>query len=178
MKKTKTFKFKESVGIDIGTHSVKVVHLKRLHEGFKLLNYEIRPTVPQGVEYIPSDLRPDRYAPVLVEIFKTLRINPKKVQHLVTSVGGDNTSIKQIKTIFLPDDELESALFFEAKKHIPISGTDMILDYQVLSVEEKTNNMNILLAATSKELLNEHTNTLVSAGLTPNIVAKDCVKDR
>ena len=173
MKKTKTFKFKESVGIDIGTHSVKVVHLKRLHEGFKLLNYEIRPTVPQGVEYIPSDLRPDRYAPVLVEIFKTLRINPKKVQHLVTSVGGDNTSIKQIKTIFLPDDELESALFFEAKKHIPISGTDMILDYQVLSVEEKTNNMNILLAATSKELLNEHTSTLVSAGLTPNIVDID-----
>jgi type IV pilus assembly protein PilM len=152
---------------------VKVVHLKRLHEGFKLLNYEIRPTVPQGVEYIPSDLRPDRYAPVLVEIFKTLRINPKKVQHLVTSVGGDNTSIKQIKTIFLPDDELESALFFEAKKHIPISGTDMILDYQVLSVEEKTNNMNILLAATSKELLNEHTSTLVSAGLTPNIVDID-----
>ena len=78
MKKTKTFKFKESVGIDIGTHSVKVVHLKRLHEGFKLLNYVFRPTVPYGVDYIPSDLMPDRYAPVLVEIFKTLRINPKK----------------------------------------------------------------------------------------------------
>jgi type IV pilus assembly protein PilM len=88
-------------------------------------------------------------------------------------VGGDNTSIKQIKTIFLPDDELESALFFEAKKHIPISGTDMVLDYQVISVEEKTNNMNILLAATSKELLNEHTNILTTAGLTPNIVDID-----
>ncbi len=173
MKKPKTIKFKESVGIDIGTHSVKVVHLKKLHEGFKLLNYEIRPTVPVGVEYIPSDLRPDRYGPVLVEIMKTLHINPKKIQHLVTSVGGDNTSIKQIKTIFLPDDELESALFFEAKKHIPISGTDMILDYQVLNVEEKTNNMNILLAATSKDLLNEHTNTLVTAGLNPNIVDVD-----
>ncbi|HNT51773.1 MAG TPA: type IV pilus assembly protein PilM [Candidatus Syntrophosphaera sp.] len=173
MKKTKTVKFKESVGIDIGTHSVKVVHLKKLHEGFKLLNYEIRPTVPVGVEYIPSDLRPDRFAPVIVEIMKTLHINPKKIQHLVTSVGGDNTSIKQIKTIFLPEDELESALFFEAKKHIPISGTDMILDYQVINVEEKTNNMNILLAATSKELLNEHTNTLVTAGLNPNIVDID-----
>jgi len=80
MKKTKTVKFKESVGIDIGTHSVKVVHLKKLHEGFKLLNYEIRPTVPVGVEYIPSDLRPDRFAPVIVEIMKTLHINPKKIQ--------------------------------------------------------------------------------------------------
>ena len=71
MKKSKALKFKESVGIDIGSHSVKVVHLKKLHDGFKLLNYEIRPTVPQGVEYVPSDLRPDRFAPILVEIFKT-----------------------------------------------------------------------------------------------------------
>ncbi|NLK49146.1 MAG: type IV pilus assembly protein PilM [Candidatus Cloacimonetes bacterium] len=173
MKKQKPLKFKESVGIDLGSHSVKVVHLKRLHQGYKLLNYEIRPTVAQGIEYIPSDLRPERYAPVLVEIFKTLRINPKKIRHLVTSVGGDNTSIKQIKTIFLPDDELESALFFEAKKHIPISGSDMVLDYQVLSVEEKTNNMNILLGATSKELINEHTNILQTAGLAPNLVDID-----
>ncbi|PKN77933.1 MAG: pilus assembly protein PilM [Candidatus Cloacimonetes bacterium HGW-Cloacimonetes-1] len=173
MKKKKTVRFKESVGIDIGSHSVKVVHLKKLHEGFKLLNYEIRPTVAHGIEYLPSDLRPDRFAPVVVEIMKTLHINPKKVKHLVTSIGGDNTSIKQIKTIFLPDEELESALFFEAKKHIPISGTDMVLDYQVLSVEEKTNNMNILLAATTKEVLNDHTNILHTAGLSPNIVDID-----
>lgn len=173
MKKKKPVKFRESVGIDLGSHSVKIVHLKRLHEGFKLLNYEIRPTVPQGVEYVPSDLRPERYAPILVEMMKTLHISPKTIKHLVTAIGGDNTSIKQIKTIFLPDDELESALFFEAKKHIPISGNDMVLDYQVLSVEEKTNNMNILLAASNKDLLNEHTNILVTAGLSPNIVDLD-----
>jgi len=173
MKKKKPVKFRESVGIDLGSHSVKIVHLKRLHEGFKLLNYEIRPTVPQGVEYVPSDLRPERFAPILVEMMKTLHISPKTIKHLVTAIGGDNTSIKQIKTIFLPDDELESALFFEAKKHIPISGNDMVLDYQVLSVEEKTNNMNILLAASNKDLLNEHTNILVTAGLSPNIVDLD-----
>ena len=171
--KKKNVRFKESVGIDIGSHSVKIVHLKKLHDGFKLLNYEVRPTVPTGTEYIPSDLRNERFAPVIIEMLKTLHINPKGIKHLVTSIGGDNTSIKQIKTIFLPDDELESALFFEAKKHIPISGSDMVLDYQVLSVEEKTNNMNVLLAATSKDVLNEHTNTLVSAGLTPNLVDID-----
>jgi len=173
MKKKKQPRFKETVGIDIGTHSIKIVHLKKLHEGFKLLNYEISPTVATGTEYIPSDLLPERYGPVLCEMLNTLKISPKRIQHLVTSIGGDNTSIKQIKTIFLPDEELESALFFEAKKHIPISGTDMILDYQVINLEEKTNNMNILLAASSKEVLNEHTNVLMTAGLTPNIVDID-----
>jgi len=170
MAKKKVVKFKESIGLDIGTHSIKLVHLKKLHDGFKLLNYEIKPTIPEGLEYTPSDLSPTRYAPVLSGIFRSLRINPKKIKHLVSSIGGDNTSIKQIKTIFLPEEELESALFFEAKKHLPISGADMLLDYQVLNVEERTNNMNILLAATTKDLLDEHSAILSDSGTAPGIV--------
>jgi type IV pilus assembly protein PilM len=170
MAKKKALKIKEAVGLDIGSHSVKIVHLKKLHEGFRLLNYDVKSTVPEGMEYIPSDLRKDRFAPVIAEMLRNLKINPKKVTHLVTAVGGEQVSIKQIKTIFLPDDELESALFFEAKKHLAISGGEMVLDFQVLSVEEKTNNMNVLLCATTKEHLRNHTDILVSAGLTPNFV--------
>jgi type IV pilus assembly protein PilM len=169
-KKKKQNKIKESIGLDIGTHSIKLVHLKHVHESFKLVNYAIRSTIPEGLEHNQSDLMNDRFAPVLTGMLRSLKINPKKVKHLVTSVGGDNTSIKQIKTIFLPDDELESALFFEAKKHLPISGSEMVLDYQVLNVEEKTNNMNILLASTTKALLKEHTQILGSGGLQPNVV--------
>lgn len=169
-KKKKELKFKESIGLDIGSHSIKLVHLKKIHDGFKLLNYEIKSTIPEGLDYTPSDLSPDRFAPVLAGMFKSLKIHPRKIKHLVSSIGGDNTSIKQIKTIFLPDEELESALFFEAKKHLPISGAEMLLDYQVLSVEERTNNMNILLAATTKELLEEHSRILTEAGTAPGIV--------
>ena len=170
MAKSKKVKFKESIGLDIGNHSIKIVHLKKLHSGFKLLNYEIRPTISDGMEPILSDLSPDRFLPVLSGMLRTLKINPKKIKHIVSSIGGDNTSIKQIKTIFLPDDELESALFFEAKKHLPISGAEMLLDFQVLSIEEKTNNMNILLTSTTKTMLHEHTNILTSVGITPGIV--------
>jgi len=169
-KKKKQKKIKESIGLDIGTHSIKLVHLKKVHEGYKLLNYEVRSTIPEGLEHNQSDLMPDRFAPVLSGMLKSLKLNPKKIKHLVSSVGGDNTSIKQIKTIFMPDEELESALYFEAKKHLPISGSEMVLDYQVLSVEEKTNNMNILLASTTKALLKEHTQILNSANLQPNVV--------
>ncbi len=170
MAKTKTVKFKESIGLDIGNHSIKMVHLKKTHHGYKLLNCESLSTIPEGIEPVLSDLSPDRYGPILSQFIKTMKLKPKKIKHLVSSIGGDNTSIKQIKTIFLPDEELESALFFEAKKHLPISGAEMNLDYQVLSVEEKTNNMNILLASSTKSLLTEHSSALTSAGLTPGIV--------
>ncbi len=170
MAKKKVAKFKESIGLDIGSHSVKMIHLKKQHDSFRLLNYEVKPTVPAGVDYTISDLTLDRFAPVISGMLRSMKINTKKIKHLVSSVGGDNTSIKQIRTIFLPDEELESALFFEAKKHLPISGSDMILDYQVLSVEEKTNNMNILLTSTTKDLLMEHSQILADAGLTPGIV--------
>jgi len=170
MAKKKTKKFKESIGLDIGNHSIKMVHLKKLHQGFKLLNYEVRSTIPEGHESSLSDLSPDRFAPILSGMLKSMKINPKKIKHLVSSVGGDDTSIKQIKTIFLPDDELESALFFEAKKHLPIGGAEMLLDFQVISVEEKTNNMNVLLAATTKTMLKQHTRVLDNAGLEAGIV--------
>ena len=170
MAKKKAVKFKESIGLDIGTHSIKLVHLKKIHEGFKLLNYEIRTTIPEGHEHTLSDLNSDRFAPIISQMLKSLKINPKKIKHIVSSIGGDNTSIKQIRTIFLPDEELESALFFEAKKHMPISGSEMLLDYQVLSVEEKTNNMNILLASTTKEQLKDHSKILTSAGIAPGII--------
>ena len=170
MAKEKKVKFKESIGLDIGSHSIKMVHLRKLHEGFKLLNYEIRSTIPEGIEPNLSDLSRDRFGPVLSSMLKSMKINPGNVKHLVSSIGGDNTSIKQIKTIFLPEEELESALFFEAKKHLPISGSEMLLDYQVLSVEERTNNMNILLASSTKELLQAHSNILMTAGFNPGIV--------
>jgi type IV pilus assembly protein PilM len=170
MAKKNLMNYKETVGIDIGTHSVKLVHLKKLNDGFKLLNYAVNPTVPDGIEYIPSDLRRDRHVPVLIEMMRSLKINPRKVKHLVSAVGGEQVSIKQIKTIFLPDDELESALFFEAKKHLAIAGGDMVLDFQVLSVEEKTNNMNVLLVATTKDHLRTHCDLLQNAGLTPHFV--------
>jgi len=46
----------------------------------------------------------------------------------------------------------------------------MLLDYQVLNIEERTNNMNILLAATTKDLLDEHSKILSDAGVAPGIV--------
>lgn len=102
-----------------------------------------------------------------------MKINPKRIKHVVSSIGGDDTSIKQVKTIYLPDDELDSALAFEAKKHIPISGNEMVLDYQVLSIEEKTNNMNIILAASTKNVINSHADILSSVGITPGVIDID-----
>jgi type IV pilus assembly protein PilM len=49
----------------------------------------------------------------------------------------------------------------------------MVLDYQVLNIEEKTNNMNILLAASTKDMLQTHTNVLGQAGIAPNLVDVD-----
>jgi type IV pilus assembly protein PilM len=170
MAKKNIIHFKESLGIDIGTHSIKVAHLKRQHNTFRLVNHGIQSTIPDGLEQTPSELSPTRHTQTLATMLKTMKINPKKMNHVVSCIGGDNTSIKQIRTIFLPEDELNSALFFEAKKHLPISGSEMILDHQVLSVEEKTNNMNILLAAATKTHLYEHTKILSTVDLIPGIV--------
>ena len=51
---------------------------------------------------------------------------------MITGINGSSASIKQITTMEMPSDELESAMTFEASKHIPMDGTDAVIDYQIL----------------------------------------------
>ena len=37
----------------------------------------------------------------------------------------------------MPSDELESAMTFEARKHIPMDGTDAVIDYQIIGSNKK-----------------------------------------
>ena len=47
-------------------------------------------------------------------------------------MSGSNVSIQQITTLEMNQEELEQSLEFEAKKHIPLDGTDAIIDYHHL----------------------------------------------
>ena len=41
-------------------------------------------------------------------------------------------SVKEITTLEMKEDELLQSLEFEAKKHIPLDGTEPIIDYHII----------------------------------------------
>ena len=56
----------------------------------------------------------------------------------------------------MPTEELESAMTFEARKHIPMDGTDVI-DYQILGSNKlEVDKIDVGLVACTKGVLNNH----------------------
>ena len=78
---------------------------------------------------------------------------------------GSSTTIKQIVTLDLGGSELIQSLEFEAKKHIPLDGTEVIMDYHVIGDNVKeAGKIDVLLVATTKNLINQHDQLISEIG--------------
>ena len=93
---------------------------------------------------------------------------------LATGISGASVSVKQITTMEMPTEELESAMTFEARKHIPMDGTDAVIDYQILGSNEKeVDKIDVGLVACTKGVLNSHVDLLKECGLKPGVIDVD-----
>ena len=71
----------------------------------------------------------------------------------------------------MPSEELESAMTFEARKHIPMDGTDAVIDYQILgSNKQEVDKIDVGLVACTKGTLTNHMDLLKECGLKAGIV--------
>jgi type IV pilus assembly protein PilM len=159
-----------ALGLDIGTHAVKGLIVEMGRDGRFRANASASAEVyPPGVEP-DTDGPPRRYVvKALTDVLSELGVRGK-VRRLMTSVGGTRVSVKQIKSIPLPEDELESSLSFEARKHLPLDESDAIVGFQVLRGDLETPHMDILLVATTKAAFDMHVGLLSEAGLDAGVV--------
>ena len=74
----------------------------------------------------------------------------------------------------MPEDELFSSMTFEARKHIPMDGSDAIIDFQVFGPNPKeVDKIDVGLVACTKKVSNAHLDLLKEVGFTPGIVDAD-----
>ncbi|MCD6160910.1 MAG: type IV pilus assembly protein PilM [candidate division Zixibacteria bacterium] len=161
---------KSIIGLDIGSYSVKLVELENDGSRYRLKNYFIK-DLYTGDEEIDSG-GPDisRLETAVREAFQAVKINPKRAKNVNSSFGGKAISIKQIKSISLAPEEMESSLLFEARKHLPLDESDAIIDYQILSGDMESSDMDIILAATTKKMFDNRLKLLKDIGIEPNII--------
>jgi len=169
MEKQPKHKPKHTLGVDIGSQYVKMVYVKNTDKGPVLENY-LSKEIFEGRAYQPQDVTAEMLASVLLQMLSEMKLKPKKLKHVVASIAGESVSVKQIKSMYLPDEELESSLYFEAKKHLAISGEGLLLDYQVRHVDDRSNQMEVLMAVTTRKALARHMKAFEMAGLNLTIV--------
>jgi type IV pilus assembly protein PilM len=90
-------------------------------------------------------------------------------------VRGHSVIIKKISMPRMSEDELEEAIQWEAEQHIPFDIKDVNLDTQILrpDANDATGQMDVLLVAAKKDMINDYTTVCTEAGLSPVVVDVD-----
>ena len=163
-----------SLGLDIGTFSVKMVEVDVEDNRRKLKNYSVVEIFGEGEEYDPEGASYSRLSTALKHCFKQMKISPKRVKNINCSLSGPSVAVKQIRSIPLAPEELESSLSFEARKHLPLDDTEAITDFQIIDGGAEASFMDILLVATTKKAFDNYLKLLQEMGLKPRIIDAGC----
>jgi type IV pilus assembly protein PilM len=81
--------------------------------------------------------------------------------------------VKKISIQRMTDTELAETINTEASQHIPFDIADVNIDFQILSEDDGSPQMDVLLVAVKKDKILNYTNVLSLAGKTPSIVDID-----
>ena len=156
----------KTVGLDIGSHSVKCVQLeKRGPTAYRLLSVGAFEIAPEGI-----NLEEDPRKAIVSAIRRAIEgINLKKTA-IITAIGGVSTAIRQIELPFMTEKELASAIKWEARNYIPFDIDDVELDYQIINTSKASNRLDILLVSIIKDFVRYHLELLREIPLDPQIV--------
>jgi type IV pilus assembly protein PilM len=161
---------RDTVGIDIGSSSVKLVQLKEQKGVYTLQNVGILPLPPEAI--VDNTLMD---SPSIVEtiknLLKGLSINAKEA---ACSVSGNSVIIRKISLPAMPAEELEDQIHWEAEQYIPFDINDVNIDFQILASDEHDpTKMDVLLVASKKDIINDYLAVFNETGIRLSVVDVD-----
>jgi type IV pilus assembly protein PilM len=93
---------------------------------------------------------------------------------VVVAVSGHSVIVKKIKVGRMKPEELEEQIPFEAEQYVPYAIEDVNLDFQVLeSASSESNEMDVLLVAVKKDIINDYLSIISTANLNAVVVDVD-----
>lgn len=158
------------IGLDIGSHSIKAMELKEIKGGqWKLVKF--------GLHRLPAEAIVDgaiMNSAAIVEGIRDLIARHKiKSRDVATSISGHSVIIKKITLPAMTEEELAETIQWEAEQYIPFSISDVNIDTQILGINEDSAQMEVLLVAAKKDIIQEYAAVVSEAGLKPLIMDVD-----
>lgn len=146
------------VGLDIGSHSIKVVSARERLGKVELLQFYERPVNGEGIE----DL--------IKSIFQEGGLHPDVV---VSSVPGSAVSVHYLKIPFSDEAKIGQVVPYEVEGIVPFPLEEMVIDQFILSKSNgasPNNGSSVCVALIKKGTLKNHIDTLKGAHIEPKII--------
>ncbi len=156
------------VGIDISASSVKVLELSKSGEQYRVERYAVEP-LPQNavVEHAITEIEQ-----VADAVERAHKRSGTKAKHVAVAIAAAHVISKTVRMpANLKDDELQTQIELEADHHIPYPMNEVNLDFTIVGpCEDNPEEVDVLLAACRKEIVDDYLAVIQSKGLTPLVV--------
>ena len=155
------------VGLDIGSGYLKIVQFKDIKGGYELELFDMMPLPPELI-VDGSIIDSLRLIDSMNELIRKAKIKAKDAT--ISLAGHSSVIIKRVSLPEMSEEELSESIKFEAEQYIPFDIEDVNLDFQILGPKEEPGQMDVILVAVKKDVINEYLSVVKEAGLTPLIV--------
>lgn len=156
------------LGVDLSASSVKVLELSRAGEHYRVERYAVEP-MPQNaiVEHNITEVEQ-----VAQAMGRAVKRSGSRLKHVALAVPGSHV-ISKVVTMpaGMSERDLQTQIEMEADRHIPYPLDEVNMDFQVLGpTGEGSEQVNVLLAACRKEIVDDYVAVANGAGLIPLVV--------
>ena len=157
------------VGLDIGTFAVRAAEMT-VGTDPPVLNAFGQVTLPPGAVRNGEVIDTEAVGAAVRRLWTEARLSARTI---VIGVANQRVIVRQAELPAMTEEDMRSALQFEAQELIPIPVEDAILDFQILenvSGPEGEPRSRILLAAAQRDMVRTHLAAVERGGLTPSAV--------
>ena len=157
---------RSSIGLDIGSGFVKVVEVDHSGDQPEVVRVAMRPLLPDAIvegEIMDYGLVAD----TVRGLFQEMGLKGAEV---VTAVGGHDVIIKKIEMDRMKEADAREVIRWEAEQHVPFDIKSVEIDFQILNPHDDGLQMEVLLVAAKRELVDNKVALLQDAGVAPRVI--------
>lgn len=153
-----------SVGLDIGSKTVKIVELAHEGKAFKLRGSGVVGYSGKPIERIEDPKELTALSEAIRKLHKEAKISSKEV---IIALPEPQVFTRTIKFPLLTDQEIAAAVKWEAEQYIPIPVSEAVIQHQVLERREKSTppEVIVLLIAAPRKLVEKYIKVVQMARL-------------
>jgi len=158
------------IGLDIGSRTIKLGEVVQ-KKGRRILKKFGMANLPQGAIVEGRIKEPEVVTEAIKGLVSNLKVGEKSV---ATSIAGYSVIIKKIVMRKMSDEELQGIIQSAAEQYVPFDIKEVNIDFHILGDHEQNpNQMNVMLVAAKKEIVNEYVDLIEMANLNPRVIDVD-----
>lgn len=153
----------EFFGLDIGSHNLKVVQLAKSGKKYHLVAFGTSPSTRKGLAS-EADADLTTLSGTIKKLHQEAKISTKNV---TTALPQDLVFTQTVNLPPLSEEELRSAIKWEAERHVPIPLEEATIAHQVVGQikVDTQQKIQVLIVASPKRLVDKTLKVLKVAGL-------------